>query len=183
MKIGTENRKEVIAATVLGVIAIVFLGQAFLWKPEPAQGPATAKTSKSTKKLEINSLDPTLQLDLLKASEDVKYEGNGRNIFRAQAEPLPKPLASPLKNGIGKEIPAAPPKPAGPPPINLRFFGFESRPGHPQRIFLSQGEDVFVASEGDVVKRRYKVVKILKNAVEIEDMLNNTQQTIPLTQG
>ena len=183
MKIGTENRTAVIAAIVLGVIAIVFLGQAFVWKSKPAQGPATAKATKNAKKLEINSLDPTLRLDLLKASEDVKYEGNGRNIFRAQAEPLPKPIASPLKNGIGKVIPTAPPKPPGPPPINLRFFGFESRPGEPQRIFLSQGEDVFVASEGDVVNRRYKVVKIMKNAVEIEDMLNNTRQTIPLTQG
>ena len=38
----------------------------------------------------MRSLDPTLRYDWLKASEDTKYEGAGRNIFMAQAE-IPKP--------------------------------------------------------------------------------------------
>ena len=65
----------------------------------------------------------------------------------------------------------------------LKFFGFASKPGEPKRIFLSQGEDVFIAAEGDIVNRRYKVVRISPNAVDIEDVLYNNRQSIPLTQG
>jgi hypothetical protein len=46
-----------------------------------------------------------------------------------------------------------------------------------------QNNDVFVAGEGDIVNRRYKVLKINQNSVEIEDVLNNNRQSIPLTQS
>ena len=76
-----------------------------------------------------------------------------------------------------------PPPPPPPPPINLKFYGYASRPGEPKKVFLSQGEDLFIASEGEIVNRRYKVVHIAPMAVEIEDVLNNNRQSIPLTQG
>ena len=70
-----------------------------------------------------------------------------------------------------------------PPPIELKFFGFASKPGEPKKIFLSQGEDIFIASEGDIVNRRYRVLHISPASVDIEDVLNNNRQSIPLTQG
>ena len=73
--------------------------------------------------------------------------------------------------------------PPPPPPINLKFFGFANKPGEPKRIFLSQGEDVFIAGEGDIVDRRYRILHISPVSVEVEDVLNNNRQTIPLTQG
>ena len=50
-------------------------------------------------------------------------------------------------------------------------------------MFLSAGEDVFIAKEGDIVQRRYKIVKINPTSIEVTDVLNNNQQTIPLTAG
>ena len=73
--------------------------------------------------------------------------------------------------------------PTPPPPINLKFFGFASKPGEPKKIFLSQGEVVFIAAEGDIVDRRYRVLHISPGAVDIEDVLNNNKQSIPLTLG
>src|SRR5436190_1680073 len=73
--------------------------------------------------------------------------------------------------------------PAAAPPITLKFFGFANKPGEPKRVFLSQGDDVFIAAEGDIVDRRYKVLRISPMAVEVEDVLNNNRQSIPLTQG
>jgi hypothetical protein len=84
------------------------------------------------------------------------------------------------KKRTGPQPPAPPPPP---PPIDLKFFGFASRPGEPKKIFLSQGEDVFIATEGDIIDRRYKVLRIYPMSVEIEDVLNNNRQQIPLTQG
>jgi hypothetical protein len=65
----------------------------------------------------------------------------------------------------------------------LKFFGFASRAGEAKKIFLSEGEDIFIAGEGQIVDRRYKVLHISVNDVEIEDVLNNNRQSIPLTQG
>ena len=127
------------------------------------------------------SLDPTLRYDWLKASEDTKYEGTGRNIFQAQAE-IPTPIAS-VKTDEERAAESGPPPPPPPPPINLKFFGFASKPGESKKIFLSEGEDVFIAAEGEVVNRHYKVLRISPTSVEIEDVLNNNRQNIPLTAG
>jgi hypothetical protein len=66
----------------------------------------------------------------------------------------------------------------------LKFFGFANQPGEPKKIFLSQGEDVFIAGEGEIIDRRYKVVHISATSVEIQDVVNSgPPQIIPLTQG
>ena len=76
-----------------------------------------------------------------------------------------------------------PPPIPPPPPINLKFFGFANRPGETKKVFLSQGEDIFIAGEGDIVDRRYRVLHISATAVDVEDVVNNNRQSLPLTQG
>ena len=76
-----------------------------------------------------------------------------------------------------------PPPPPPPPPINLKFFGFANKPGEPRKVFLSEGEDIFIAGEGDIIDRRYKILRITPGSVEVEDVLNNNRQSIPLTSG
>lgn len=128
----------------------------------------------------LSTLDPTLRLDLLRASEDVKYEGKGRNIFRAGSEPPPEETAKVIPKNTQPDVPPGPPPP---PPINLKYYGFASKPGEPRQAFLSQGEDVFIAGEGDIVNRRYKVVRIGPVSVEVEDLQYNHRQVLPLTQS
>ena len=200
MNLGTENRKKTTAALVLAGLAVVFVGyriisplggsQAAVNTPLPAvsppprtvapSGPASRRSTSGKKTAAQPSLDPTLKLGLLQSTEDSQYSGNGRNIFRAEVE-IPKPIAAPIKQQ--QNIANTPPAPPPPPPINLKFFGFASKPGEPKRIFLSQGEDVFIAGEGDIVDRRYKVVQIGPSYVTIQDVLTNNTQQIPLTQG
>ena len=199
MKLGAENRTKLIVAVSLMAIALLVLlfnsgspapKAAAPVTPVPsltsaASSRPTARSTGKTRGKKVStaprSLDPSLRYDWLKASEDTKYEGNGRNVFLAQAE-IPQPVA-PAQTP--EEIAAAkgPPPPPPPPPINLKFFGFANKPGEAKKIFLSEGEDVFIASEGDVVNRHYKVVRISPTSVEIEDVLNNNRQSIPLTAG
>ena len=116
-------------------------------------------------------------------SEETEYKGAGRNIFRAEAE-IPKPIEPAIKDA--SKTPPPPPQPTGPPPpppINLKFVGFASGTGEPTKVFLTQGDDIFVAAEGEIVNRRYKVMRIHPNSVEIEDVLSNNRQTIPLSAG
>jgi hypothetical protein len=193
VKLGTENKTKVAVAAVLMVLAVGYilyelLGSGSISSPPTATStaattaaPAAARTAKGKKAAAPRSLDPTLRYDLLKASEDTKYEGNGRNVFRAEAE-IPQPVANPnIDEAMEKaQQPQGPPPP---PPITLKFFGFANRPGEPKRIFLSQGDDVFIAREGDVIDRRYRIVHINPTSVEVEDVLNNNHQNIPLVQG
>jgi hypothetical protein len=128
-------------------------------------------------------LDPTLRLAMLAAAEDAKYSGSGRNIFQDRAEEPPKMEHGGVlaKNPLPGPQPDQAPVIAPPPPIPLKFYGFASRTGEAKRIFLSQGEDIYIAREGEIVARRYRVVKINNNNVEIEDMQFNNRQSIPLT--
>lgn len=207
MKIGAENRTKTIVAGVLFVIGVLMMVRMFSSSGQPAAAanvatpPAAAPRALKTRATrgrrpaeaakadaaktdatpEI-SLDPRLRLDLLKLSEQTEYKGAGRNIFRAEAE-IPKPIVSPVK---AVNTPPPPPPvytPPPPPPINLKFFGFANSPDEPAAAFLSQGDDVFIAHEGEIIKSRYKVLHIGPKSVEIEDVLSNNRQTIPLTQG
>jgi hypothetical protein len=200
VKVGAENRSKLIAAVALMAIAVIVLlfnsggsgpKAAAPTPPIPTLSPTatsraagTGRTGKGHGKkasTAARSLDPSLRYDLLKASEDTKYEGTGRNVFMTQAE-IPQPVA-PVKTDEEKAAENRPPQPPPPRPINLKFFGFASRPGEAKKIFLSEGEDVFIAAEGDVVNRHYKVLRISPTSVEIEDVLNNNRQSIPLTLG
>jgi hypothetical protein len=195
VQIGSDNKKKVVWASVLGGLALLLVAyQLFSGPSAPvtaAQPATTTVAGKAKKSISRNGkerpaaqerLDPTLDLRLLAQTEQTKYAGSGRNIFVAQVD-IPAPVAPAVIESTGPIGPPAPPPPPPPPPINLKFFGFANKPGEPKKVFLSQGEDVFIAVEGDIVDRRYKVVHIGPASVEIEDVLYNNKQNIPLTQA
>jgi hypothetical protein len=200
VKLGTENRKTMAWALGLGVVAILavvyevvplFMGPSIT--PVSASPLTTSSASRvtamprgknSSKKLRAENLDPTLQLKLLASSEQITYEGSGRNIFVSQAESIPiqKPIAKGHTDADPALGPQGPPPVPPPAPIPLKFFGFASRPGEPKKIFLSKDQDVFIAGEGEIVDRRYKVVHISSGSVEIQDLVGSgPPQTIQLT--
>lgn len=202
MNLGAENRTKTMLALGLGVLALGMVVYRIMYPTgsapatagaaaPPASTPGAIPARAATKQRVIvasqpraarpaSSLDPTLQLGLLRSAEETQYTGKGRNIFRAQID-IPRVVRNPVK--VQAQVPTGPPPPPPPPPINLKFFGFASKPGEPKKVFLSTGEDVFIAAEGDIVNRRYKVLHIGTNSVEVEDVLNNNRQSIPLTQG
>jgi hypothetical protein len=192
VKLGIENRKQVIALAALAVIAVAIMGYEF-WPSSSTAPPTTGQTtataakpgmrrSASGKMVPVGEprLDPTLDLKLLSQSEEIKYAGNGRNIFVVGSVPIEKPKANGTDKQAGLRLP---PPIQPPPPITLKFFGFANRPGETKKVFLSQGEDVFIAAEGDIVDRRYRVLHISPTAVDVEDVINNNRQSLPLTQG
>ena len=199
MTTGGENRTKVIVAVALMIVAAGSLIWALTRSsaPEPATTAAAAPTTapataavqparpqpRRGASTPVNdTVDPRLRVDLLKASEDIEYVGRGRNIFKAMPDPPP-----PVKEVAKIEKPVqpvyVPPPPPPPPPINLKFFGFASRSGESKKVFLSQNDDIFVAAEGDIIKGRYRIVRIMPNAIEVEDVLANNRQSIPLTQS
>jgi len=196
VQIGAENRKKLMWAGGLGGLALILIVYEFFGSssaPVTAAQPIASTTTTKANVRRTHSgkdkvveprLDPTLDLRLLAETENTKYTGNGRNIFVAQAEAIPQPIAPVVKETPDVKLtPPTPPPPPPPPPIPLKFFGFANKPGEPKKVFLSSGEDVFIAVEGDIVDRRYKVIHIGPMSVEVEDVLYNNRQSIPLTQS
>jgi hypothetical protein len=158
-------------------------------RPRPAVRPGQPSQLRlvfSKKNVDPTSVDPTLRLDLLGKVQAVTLAGGERNLFQFGAAPppktpepkvIPKPLeAKPVETAK----PAEPVKPP-PPPIPLKFYGYssQSRAGQKKAFFLD-GEDIVVAAEGELVKKRYKVVRIGINSVVVEDTEHKHEQTLPL---
>jgi hypothetical protein len=199
VQLGLENKKKTIWAAALGVIAVLVFAYEivplFTGAPDtssnaqaaaPATPPRVSTTHTKGKKQHLENLDPTLHLDLLASSEQTQYEGTGRNIFVSQPDvEIPKPIAPGSPDAIKvEEAKYTPPTPPPAPPIPLKFFGFASKPGETKKIFLQLNDDVWVVGEGEIVNRRYKIVRISNSSVDIQDMVaSGPAQTIPLTQG
>jgi len=159
------------------------------------------RPSLKPKDFDRSAVDPTLRLDLLAKLKSVQVEDSARSLFKfndapevakvKEPEPIkPKymfvgPPAPPSqKEAEAKAAAAIPPAP----PIPLKFYGFihaERAPG-PRRAFFLDGEDIIVAAEGDVIKKRYKIVRIGVNSAVVEDTqfekASNKQQTLPLVE-
>ena len=207
MKVGTEDKKKVYLAAGLGGVMLILLLR-FLWQtfgPSPdapvAPAPAVAVTRPATtsggqaqentagpaygghpaaKVSGLAALDPTLHPEIMRQAESLEYTGHGRNIFSQFSAPpeIPKPVA-PIRQAA---VDTGPPPPPPPPPINLGFYGYAAEKTGQKQVFLLKGDDIFIASEGDVVDRRYRVVKINPVSVQVEDIPYHNTQTLPLRQ-
>ncbi len=143
---------------------------------------------------DLASIDPTLRMDLFQRVQSVEREGGERNLFQFGSAPAPE---SP-KVDAPKIVPKTPQqvaqeqaqqqaqqsgavKPA-PVPIALKFYGYLSQKGEAarRRAFLLDGDDIIVAEEGEVVRKRYKIVRININSVVVEDTQSSNTQTLPL---
>ena len=206
IKVGTEDKKKVYLAAGLGAVMLILLVH-FLWQtfgPSPAAPtapppvvtvarpvPTTGETPQenttapayahqASKVGGLASLDPTLHPEIMRQAESLEYTGHGRNIFSQFSAPpeIPKPIAA-IRNA---KVDTGPPPPPPPPPINLGFYGYAAERTGQKQVFLLHGDDIFIASEGDVVDRRYRVVKINSASVQVEDIPYHNTQTLPLRQ-
>jgi hypothetical protein len=195
MRIGTEDKKKLKLFGVvgtLGVAAAVYIFSQLYVSDTPKTAPVpvvttaparVATVSKTAAKSDTTmpSLDPTLKMGSMLVTEALVYSGSGRNIFSMTSAPveMPKPVAPPRPKVVAPVFvpPAGPPPP---PPIDLKFFGTATSKNGDRQAFLLHGDDVFLASPGDIVQRRYRIVSLTASSIIVVDLTNNNQQTLPL---
>ena len=205
LKVGTENKRNVIIAGVLFcIMAYLVISQLFGGPstPPPARPvavrPATAPTPVRTvasgsagaanvtgpaaHKLAASGLDPALHMEKLAAIESIEYAGTGRNIFSAESAPPPdiEVATKGPRPDPGPVVPAVYVPPA-PPAIELKYFGYAASQDGARQAFLLHGEDIFEAAAGEIVNHRYKVVAVDQHSVQVTDLSYNNTQTLPLT--
>ena len=129
----------------------------------------------------VLDVDPSLRLDLLEASRAVIYQGSSRNIFEypSQAEPLPVAPAPPV-TPPGDESATQTPAPPKPPSLPWKFYGTAQQSGGPRRAFLTDGEEILIAKEGEVVAKFYKINRIGVSSLELEDTRSSEKQQLAL---
>jgi hypothetical protein len=205
MKVGTENKRNVIIVVVLfcilAIVAVVeFMGPS---TPKPAQAPTPVPTPRQSpvtrpvqasvggaagsgapdaRKVGNAGLDPALHLEKLALSESIEYAGTGRNIFSENSAPIV--IEDTSKSA--RNVTPAPPVNTGPiiptpPAIDMHYFGYSANKEGKREAFLLHGDDIFEAAAGEIVNHRYKVVSVDARSVQITDLSYNNTQTLQLT--
>jgi hypothetical protein len=210
LKVGSEDKKKVIAVAVLMTIAVgvaiyEFADGSSTPAPAPVRAPVVvrlapavatgtvsgARTSgtvagpEAKKRPGGSGLDPSLHLERLALSESIEYAGDGRNIFSADSAPMPIPEPIGPARGKGMDVAqdTGPPPPPQAPAIDLHYFGYSATKDGKREAFLSKGDDVFEASAGEIVNHRYKVVAVDLHSIQITDLSYNNTQTLQLQQN
>ena len=210
LRLGTENKRQVIIAVVLFVVIIVIACYEFFGssggsstsRPIPVQTATDANAhpvagtqgatagqnppGPDAEKLNNDDLDPTVHFEKLAETEDVEYLGTGRNIFSADSAPA---VIENLVKGPRADVQAASVVPMGPQPyippkppaIDLKYFGYTQAKDKSLKAFLIHGEDIFMARSGEIVDHRYKVVAILPASIQVTDLGYDNTQTLPLS--
>jgi hypothetical protein len=205
LKVGTENKRNVIIAGVLFAIVLgLVINQLVGGSSTPTapaavpatptvvrQAPATSGTQTSSSqgigapaahKLSGSGLDPALHLEKLAMSESIEYAGNGRNIFSAESAPVAiETAAAGARPSVQEVVNTGPPPPPQPPAIDLKFFGYSANKDGKREAFLLHGDDIFEAAAGEIVNHRYKVVAVDAHSIQITDLSYNNTQTLQLS--
>ncbi|MGO9097091.1 MAG: hypothetical protein ACLQGV_17945 [Bryobacteraceae bacterium] len=170
-----------------------------------AEPPAPEPRSRSTahpesRQLRLNmkdqhadpaTVDPTIRIDLLTKVQTVNLAGGERNLFQFGAAPPPpvKPEAHLFPklppSGTASTAPEIqsqlPEVKVPPPPVPFKLYGYATNPRTgTKKAFFLQGDDIVVAAEGEVIERRYKVVRIGIDSCVVEDTEFKNQQTLKL---
>jgi len=143
-----------------------------------------------------DKIDPTLHIALLTKLQNVSVE-SGRSLFDFGQAEIAKPAGfvepakiKPAFLVYNRPAPLPPPPPPPPdpkaPPVPLKFYGWINphQTTAPKRAFFLDGEEIIVVTEGETVKKRYKIVRIGLNSAVVEDtqFKTNNQQTLPLVE-
>ena len=182
----TVARPAVAAATTAAPTAASSLSQNIARRADLAIAPSRACciSSRSTPRMAISIHVKALAAGTVRS---VKPLQGGRNLFetgpelaQAGAQLLPK-VNRMMPKPVQPIGPMASAGPMAPPPVNipLRYYGFvkPSWRGDGNRGYFMEGENILMATEGDVLEGQFLVVALSPNKARVEDIHLNRDKT------
>jgi hypothetical protein len=131
----------------------------------------------------LNVDNPRIRLDQIERARKTEYKSSGRNPFSPIQAPPPQVAHVEKKpDPVGPQPPPAPPPP--PPltlPSNVKFFGLGTVPSS-RLAFFTDGEEVYVVAEGEVLMKRFRILRIGNASLEFEEISSGRTATAPLEQ-
>jgi hypothetical protein len=205
-----DSRKKRQYIWLGSLLVVLVLAVYWVWAPEKPMGSRQASSSAThspvggkegmltfekgltrfsrKKEIPMALLDPVLHVEKLDQF-DPGNPSTARNMF-ALAPPPPPPRGRNNPSSAGSSpsnaattTPVLPIRPPAPPPvvINLKYLGFKMEEAVKKREgFFTEGDNVFLAGEGELIANRYRVVRLQESWAEIEDLPSKTRQQLHL---
>lgn len=173
-----KQKKQIIALAILAVVALL------VWRYESQSPQPTVQTLAAIQSYQVLAeQDSTLHRGNLNRAQETEYKSNGRNPFSPVAPPPPEDRNHPKAIDPPKPIT---PEPTPAPtvaafPANLKYFGYGIVPnGTIRRAFFTDGEDVYVVTEGETLLGRYRILKVGNTNLEFQEISSGLRGTAPL---
>ena len=155
-----------------GLVAVLALVLYFNWGRAPQ---LLTGTPADTRFVPLDVDSPALKSYLIEQIRKTKYEGRHDNIFVYRA---PRPALNPTPVVQQQpDVPSAEQQLVPP----YRFFGYVMNlPSGRRRGFFQNGDDVFIAAEGEVLQKRFRVLRISNNSAEVEELASGRRASVPM---
>lgn len=177
-----KQKRQLAVLGALVLIAVVIWASYFR-NERPV---VTADNTPVTQSIRLLSVEnPQLHWSALDKARKTEYKGTGRNPFSAipAAPPVPPhSIRKPDPVVVPQPVVDVPPPPPTLPP-NMKFFGYGTIPNsNSRRAFFSNGEDIYVVTEGEVLLNQYRILKINNSSLEFEEVSTGRRGTAPLVE-
>jgi len=146
----------------------------------PSQKPSAAAKNGSKKANASATSDSALEMQTLDKYRPKPLPDLNRNPFDFGPPPLTPAQKARLAAGAAaggamtaSSAPAAP-------KIPLRAIGYSEKHGVGPEAYLVDSDDVYIVHDGDVVSKRFKVLKITSMIVEVQDGTSGEKAQLPI---
>jgi hypothetical protein len=171
-----KQKKQLVVLVVLLLIA----GGIWFLYLDHARPVVTADAGSAIQNPKLLSVEnPQLHNAGVDRARRTEYKSGGRNIFSRELPPPPQP-----------KHPKPDPKPVIAPPVvvapkvsplPVKFFGFGTIPNGTARVaFFTDGEDVIVVGEGELLLNRFRILRIGNSSLEYEEVSTGLRGTANL---
>ena len=122
--------------------------------------------------------NPQLHSDAVEKARKTEYKSAGRNIFSRQ---IPPPQLPPHPKPDPKQ-PDTPPTPVvvtpTVSPLPVKFFGYGTVPNSMlRRAFFTDGEEIYIVGEGELLLNRFRILRIGNANLEYEEISSGLRGT------
>jgi hypothetical protein len=170
---------------IIVLVVLVAVG-ALIWGFELRQQAPALQTANFIQDYKpLGEDNPQIRFGQLKHAQETVYKSNGRNPFSAIAAPTAEEIKRENDAKANPPPPVVTPPPPPPTraslPPNLKYFGYGTVPnGTPRRAFITDGDDVYIVSEGDTLLGRYRILKVGNTSLEFQEISSGLPGTTPL---
>jgi hypothetical protein len=182
----SEKRKIIVLVVLLAIAGIIWT---FVWNKQSSDSQQVFALDAKLLAVE----NPQIRWDELKRAQQTEYKTNGRNPFTTIKPPTPQEVKNNKATIQETQVshwqgprPLAPPPPPPPAvlPANVKFFGYGTVPaGSPRRAFFTDGDDVYIVPEGDILLGRFRILKVGNTNIEFQEISTGQRGTAPLEEA
>jgi len=174
-----KQKKQIVALVALLLVA-GFIWFVYFDHDKPIVTADAIPTPQNYQPIGVDN--PQLHNDAVDRARKTEYKGSGRNPFSRE---LPRPQSPPHPKPDPKQ-PELPPKVVVPPTptvsqLPVKFFGYGTVPNSlSRRAFFTDGEDVYIVGEGEVLLNRFRILRIGNANLEYEEISSGLRGTANL---